>query len=111
MVRGGTELCGRNLANLGSSGSADGGCYRPDERAAGCAAEVCGHAGMGCELRLSLMLRGGGDVAEDDSAGQQSLDDTPAVEEDCQGATQAYDGSSDEEEAVGQVIRIDQRGR
>ena len=41
---------------------------------------------------------------------QQSLDERPAVEEDYQGATQAYDESSDEEAAVGHVQRVDHGG-
>ena len=106
----GVELCDLDLADLGSGGSADGGRVRPGERAAGSAADVCAPAGMGCELTMCSRLRGGGDRAGDDSMSQQSLDERPAVEEDYQGATQAYDESSDEEAAVGHVQRVDHGG-
>ena len=109
-ARGDVELCGLGLADLGSGGSANGGRVGPGGRAAGCAAHGCGPASMGCggcELTMCLRLRGGGDSAEDDSsASQQSLGEGPAAEENYR-ATQACDGSSDEEVAVSYLQKVE----
>lgn len=109
MEQSGTELCSRGLADLGGGGLAGSGRCGLGESAAGCAAGRCGSAARSCELELSARLRGGGSDAGSDAGSQQSLGERPAAQEDYLCATQAYNGSSDEDDAapaVGKVIKI-----